>query len=272
MSGALPDVVSTLVKAAAGAADVLRPPVSGLVVLAYHRVGGHTPVRVDLAAPVFEEQMAALAEAGGVLALDEAVSRVLRGEDLHGRVVVTFDDGTADFVDVAVPILERHGIPATLYVATAHVEEGIEFPDRGRPASWAGLADAVSTGLVSIGSHTHRHALLDRLSAADTAEELDRSIGLIEARLGTEARHFAYPKALAPSPGADREVRRRFVSAALAGTRANPVGTDVHRLARSPVQTTDTLRWFRRKAQGGLRFEDDLRRLANRRRYAGATA
>ena len=68
-------------------------------------------------------------------------------------------------------------------------------------------------------------------------------------------------------------MRARYHSAAVAGTRANPGGaTDPYRLARSPIQVADAMGWFRRKARGGLRLEDDLRRLANRRRYAGATS
>ena len=45
--------------------------------------------------------------------------------------------------------------------------------------------------------------------------------------------------------------------------------TDLHRLRRSPVQVGDGMRWFRRKAAGGMALEDDLRTLRNRRRYAG---
>ena len=113
---------------------------------------------------------------------------------------------------------------------------------------------------------------MDRLPAAAVDEELDRSIALIGERLGVEPRHFAYPKALAGTPAADRAVRARFASAALAGTRANPYGgTDPYRLARSPVQVDDGLDFFDRKVVGGMRMEDDLRRLVNRRRFAGAT-
>ena len=130
----------------------------------------------------------------------------------------------------------------------------------------------MSTGLVTVGSHTHSHALLDRLEPDAVADELDRSRELIEDRLGTPADHFAYPKALAPSALAERAVRARFRSAALAGTRANPIGTDVHRLARSPVQTSDRRRWFDRKLAGGMRLEDDLRRVVDRYRHSGAAA
>ena len=112
----------------------------------------------------------------------------------------------------------------------------------------------------------------DRLPAAAVADELDRSIDLIGGRLGVDVRHFAYPKALPGSAAADAEVRRRFTSAALAGTRPNPYGrTDLHALRRSPVQVGDGMRWFARKAEGDLWAEDAVRRIVNRRRYAGAT-
>lgn len=260
----------TVVKLAAGAVDVVRRPAAGLVVLIYHRVGGRTGVRVDLPTATFDAQMAELAATREVVALDDAVAALIAGDRVDDRAVVTFDDGTADFVDEALPVLVRHGVPATLYVATGHVEEARPFPDDGRPVSWSGLADAVTTGLVTIGSHTHGHVLLDRLAPGAVADDLDRSIGLIGERLGLRADHFAYPKALAPTRGAERLVRERFRSAALAGTRANPTGTDPLRLRRTPIQTTDGAHWFRRKIAGGLAFEDDLRRAVNRARYVGA--
>ena len=169
------------------------------------------------------------------------------------------------------PVLERHRVPATLYLATDFVERQRTFPPDATPVTWSGLAEALSTGLVTVGSHTHTHALLDRLPDGEVADELDRSIALIGERLGVEAQHFAYPKAVAGSPAADEAVRARFRSAALAGTRANPYGTtDPHRLARSPIQVSDHTRWFHRKAQGGMAVEDGLRRALNRRRYSDA--
>lgn len=260
-------------KRAAAAHDLVRRPQRGLVVLCYHRVGRRTTSRVDLPGWLFEEQMARLVAGPGVVDLDGALT-ALAGPPPSGpdAVAVTFDDGTADFVEEALPILVRHRVSATLYVATDFVERGRPFPGDGAPLSWSALGDAVSTGFVTVGSHTHTHALLDRLPADAVDGELDRSITLIGERLGVEPRHFAYPKALAGSPAADRAVRARFASAALAGTRANPYGgTDLYRLARSPVQVDDGLAFFTRKVVGGMRMEDDLRRLVNRRRFAGAT-
>jgi len=60
-------------------------------------------------------------------------------------------------------------------------------------------------------------------------------------------------------------------SATIALSVANPVGSDLHRLTRTPVQVTDGMRWFRHKADGGLRLEDRARQVVSGRRYAGAT-
>lgn len=261
------------VKRSAAAADRLRPPRRGIVVLIYHRVGGRSRLAVDLPTDLFETQMAMLARERRAATLEDALEALTTpATPARDPVVVTFDDGTTDFVDVALPVLERHRIPAVVYVATDFLEQGRLFPHEGVPLSWSALRDALATGLVTVGSHTHTHALLDRVTAAEAEEEIDRSIGLIGERLQVEAEHFAYPKALRGSPAAEAVVRRRFRSAALAGTRPNAYGrTDPHRLARSPVQVADGMRWFRHKADGGMALEDDLRRILDRRRYAGTT-
>jgi peptidoglycan/xylan/chitin deacetylase (PgdA/CDA1 family) len=261
-------------KAAAWTADRVRRPAAGLVVLIYHRVGTGAVSEIDLPVGSFDDQMAHLAASRTLLTLDEGVAWISGRATAAATepVAVTFDDGTADFVDHALAVIVRHRVPVLLYVATDFVETGRPFPWGSPPASWAGLADALSTGLVSIGSHTHTHALLDRLAPDAVEDELDRSIGLIRDRLGVDPVHFAYPKAVLGSPAAQAAVRARFGSAAVSGLKANRQGhADPWRLARSPIQTSDTPRYFRQKAAGGMALEDTLRARLNRRRYADAT-
>lgn len=265
------------VKGAAAAADMVRRPAPGVTILIYHRVGAGTGGQMDLSPAVFDEQLAWLAADRRVLTLDGALDELAApdgidrpdGRAVRPGVVLTFDDGTADWVEEVLPALERHRVPATFYVATAFVDGSEPMPGDGRPISWAGLRELAASDLVTIGSHTHRHRLLDRLPRDAVADELGRSVGLLADGAGVSARHFAYPKAVAGSPAAEEEVRRRFRSAVLAGTRANIAGADPHRLSRSPVQAADGRAWFRRKAAGGLGAEDDLRRLVNRVRYRG---
>jgi hypothetical protein len=181
--------------------------------------------------------------------------------------VLTFDDGTADWVDQVLPVLVQHQIPAVFYVATAYVENRSEFPSNGQPVSWAGLREMLSTGLVTIGSHTHNHLLLQHADRATTRFELERSRGLIEDRLGVGCRHFAYPKAVLGSRWAEAEVRAQFTSATLAGGRPNTPGANLHRLWRTPVLERDGMTWWRRKVDGGMALEGMLRDVVNRRRY-----
>jgi peptidoglycan/xylan/chitin deacetylase (PgdA/CDA1 family) len=266
------------VKYAAAGADRFRARVPGVVVLIYHRVGGGTGSEIDLDPALFEAQMAQLASTSRVCSLATALDELVRPDrpDAAGdapSVVVTFDDGTADFVDVVVPVLERHRVPATLYLATAFVEDRTPFPGDVPAVSWSGLADACETGLVDVGSHTHRHALMDKLSPAGVDDELDRSVGLIGDRLGRAPADFAYPKSVLGSPATEAAVRQRFRSAARAGSRVNRYGaTDPYRLARSPIQASDGMRWFRRKVDGGLALEGQLREVLDRRRYASMTS
>lgn len=252
--------------------DVVRPPAAGITVLIYHRVGAATGGQMNLDADVFERQLEWLAATQRVIDLDTAVTEISGAGPTRSGVALTFDDGTADWIDVVAPLLVRHRIPATFYLTTGYPEGELPLPDGEPSISWNALAELAATGLATIGSHTHTHRLLDRLDPAEIDRELDLSTELIGDRLGLGATHFAYPKAVDPSEPARLAVRRRFRSAALAGTRVNVAGGDPYSLRRSPIQAADSFADFTRKATGGLGFEDTVRRGLNRLRYRGATS
>lgn len=257
----------TALKRFAALADRANTPTPGLVILAYHRVGGGSGLDIDLSPDLFDRQMAYLAEQCSVVSLDAAMDSPGEvGSDT--RVAVTFDDGTADFVDHALPAMERHGIHATYYIASRFIEEQASFPDAGTPMSWAALTEATSTGLVAVGSHTHSHAVMDKLSPSEADDEMRRSTELIEDRLGSRARHFAYPKGVFGGVDNERVVARYCDSAALARCGTNPYGkTDKMRLLRSPIQQSDGFEFFRNKAAGGMAVEGWLREGVNSARY-----
>lgn len=273
-------------KGTAALVDTVRRPAQGITILIYHRVGAGTGGQMDLSPAAFDEQLAWLRSTQRVLTLDQALGELgserRAGDDVtdpgspSGQrgtgVVLTFDDGTADWVEHVLPALERHRVPATFYVATAFVDEQRPLPGDGVPITWAGLKELWNSELVTLGSHTHSHALMDRLPVPQIADELDRSIELLGERVGVRAEHFCYPKALVGSAPAEAAIRERFRSATIARTRANLPGADPYRLTRSPIQPTDGQRWFRRKAAGGMSFENDLRDQLNRVRYRGAAS
>jgi peptidoglycan/xylan/chitin deacetylase (PgdA/CDA1 family) len=259
----------SLARGAARRLDGLLPVRQGLVVLIYHRVGGGSTSAVDLDVATFREQMRRLAESGAVVPLATAVDAVAAGERPQG-VVITFDDGAADFCEHAVPVMVELGLPSTLYLVTSAPDAG-RLPWGPPAASWSSLRDAMATGLVAVESHTHDHRLLHRPPPAEIDQQLDRSIDAIEHHLGVTPHHFAYPKAVAGNRSARAATAKRFRSAALAGHRVNRSTDDLQRLGRVPISRGDDLALFDRKVAGGLRLEGFARDVYGRWRYRSAT-
>jgi peptidoglycan/xylan/chitin deacetylase (PgdA/CDA1 family) len=96
------------------------------LVLVYHRVGerGLDPWHLTIDPETFAGQMETLARDWSPLSLAELVEGFGRRRLPERAVAVTFDDGYADNLEVAAPILLEYGIPATLFVATGLVEAG----------------------------------------------------------------------------------------------------------------------------------------------------
>ncbi|MBI5331501.1 MAG: polysaccharide deacetylase family protein [Betaproteobacteria bacterium] len=102
-----------------------------LSILIFHRVIPETDPLFPLEATAasFDAQMGQVRQAFNVLPLPEAVARLKQG-DLPARAAcITFDDGYADNLTVAAPILRRHGLPATFFIATAYLDGGRMFND-----------------------------------------------------------------------------------------------------------------------------------------------
>lgn len=64
-----------------------------------------------------------------VLPLDEAVQRLAQGDLPARAAVLTFDDGYADNHDVALPLLRRHGLPCSFFIATGFLDGGRMWND-----------------------------------------------------------------------------------------------------------------------------------------------
>jgi peptidoglycan/xylan/chitin deacetylase (PgdA/CDA1 family) len=103
----------------------------GLAVLIYHRVGRQAdPLRPRMAtAEEFRGQMRVLARFFRPCGLAEGLQLLRAGRLPPRSVAVTFDDGYADNVQVALPILRETGVPATFFVATAYLDGGRMWND-----------------------------------------------------------------------------------------------------------------------------------------------
>ncbi|MBC7359362.1 MAG: polysaccharide deacetylase family protein, partial [Desulfacinum sp.] len=134
---------------------------SRFLVLMYHMVSEpKEPPDARFACPpaLFERHMAYLVRRGfRVVSLEEIYGALTGGLSLPDRsVAVTFDDGYADNYENAWPVLERLGIPATVFLVTGavgrsnHWMEGRGF-SRRRMLSWSQVREMSDRG-VSFGS------------------------------------------------------------------------------------------------------------------------
>ena len=109
---------------ATGLRRMFRGSRSGVPVLMFHNVGNppatdYLPGHMKVSEGKLEELLAALGRAGyGTLTVSGMVAAFERGERPADKVVLTFDDGYRDNLDVLLPILQRHAATATVYVQT----------------------------------------------------------------------------------------------------------------------------------------------------------
>ncbi|MBM70772.1 MAG: carbohydrate esterase family protein [Haliea sp.] len=102
-----------------------------LSILIYHRV---LPRRdwmrpAEPTAEEFDWQMQLLSRHFNVLPLHEAVRLLRKGRLPPRAACITFDDGYADNATVALPVLQRHGLPATVFVASGYLDGGRMWND-----------------------------------------------------------------------------------------------------------------------------------------------
>jgi peptidoglycan/xylan/chitin deacetylase (PgdA/CDA1 family) len=107
------------------------------VVLAYHSIAEPATDPFDLAvAPaVFEEHLRVLSTSGRILSVSELGERLRKGTLTDTCFALTFDDGYANNLHTAKPVLERHEAPALVSIATGFLG--------GTPFWWDELAEVV---------------------------------------------------------------------------------------------------------------------------------
>lgn len=123
---------------------------------------------------------------------------LLRPDSSVDRVTLTFDDGLTSVRSEALPVIERLGVPALVYVVSAWLGKQNRWPSQpaGAPEftlmSAEELRELHGAGF-EIGDHTANHVRLDQADPADLSAELDQSRASLEEQLGVSVRHFSYP-------------------------------------------------------------------------------
>ena len=142
---------------ARAAASALSPAGDGgrLSVLIFHRVLPQPdplfPTEVD--ARTFDAMLSWIGGLFNVLPLDAAVAALRAGRLPARAAAITFDDGYADNEEVALPILQRHHMPATFFIATGFLDGGRMWNDTIIESVRLCTADTLDLQPMGLGVH-----------------------------------------------------------------------------------------------------------------------
>jgi peptidoglycan/xylan/chitin deacetylase (PgdA/CDA1 family) len=167
-------------------------------VLTFHALDDR-PSAISVSPRAFARGMARLYESGyHTLGLLQAVDCMRRGAPFPERaLVITLDDGYQSTYEEAFPVLQRHGMSATVFLTVGR--NGMTKPATRLPSlngrsmlSWKEIREMKSSG-ITFGAHTLAHPDLTHLPTERVEAEICESKAIIENALGAAVASFAYP-------------------------------------------------------------------------------
>lgn len=173
------------------------------LVLCYHAVSREWPIGLAIAPDALERQVALLLRRGYV---PGTFWQLVHRPPANRSFAVTFDDGWVSVLREGLPVLERLGVPATVFVASglvdtheeplrgAVIDEWRDGPHRDELhcLSWEKLRLLAAKGW-EIGAHSMTHPLLTQVDDDRLDWELRESRRRCEEELDVPCRTMAYP-------------------------------------------------------------------------------
>jgi peptidoglycan/xylan/chitin deacetylase (PgdA/CDA1 family) len=200
-------VKNALYRTIGAASTTLRLTPNGrstLRVLMYHKVNDIPDNPTTIPVSLFDEQLAQVKELGyQIVDLDAVLDHYTLGKPLpDGAVLITFDDGYRDTLENALPVLQKHGCRAVIFVPVAYMEDATPLPhesllvERGvrNPTLDWDLMRELDAGGVRVESHGIAHRPLADLDVDVAAREIVISKLRLEEKLGRPVRAFSYVK------------------------------------------------------------------------------
>ncbi|WP_329278919.1 polysaccharide deacetylase family protein [Streptomyces sp. NBC_01451] len=242
-------------------------------ILMYHSVAtepNDATRTLSVTPEAFAEQMALLAEHSFTpLNTADLAASWRSGRPLPARpLLITFDDGYEGVHRHALPVLTKHGFPATLFVSTGWLRGPYDTGGGlDTMLDWDQVRELAGSG-VEIGGHSHTHPELDRLGDDALRFELTRCRDVVADQLGSVPMSFAYPYGYS-----SRRVRQAVRAAGFA--QALAVGNGLARRKQGPyalrrvtVRRSTGIEEFARLAEGRSVARDFARDRALTKGYA----
>ena len=220
-------------------------------ILCYHRVGQGAG-RMMLSAASLAQQFEWLsANDYSVVRLQDLLGFLEGRQALPPRsVVLTFDDGYESHHRLVLPLLKKHGFPATVFLYT-------DFVGGSDALSWSQMQEMVASGLVDIQAHSKTHTnLIERAPEENDAryrQRVEAEVRLpreqIERRLAKPVLSYAYPFGDANETVLELLTRNRYQLAVTVQPGGNPFYAQPLMLHRVMIFGGSTLEDFKARLQ-----------------------
>jgi peptidoglycan/xylan/chitin deacetylase (PgdA/CDA1 family) len=180
---------------------ILAQLINSPVILMYHAVGNPAEKAGEYLVPLpaFRRQMDLLKWFGWqVVPIEQIFSDRKAGLLPRARsVAITFDDGYRDNVEIALPVLRKHGFPAEIFVVCGAIGGTNNWADKDglgdRPLLKRNELQSIFQHGFRIGGHGMSHQPLSHLSGKALQAELSGTYTTLADLLQTKMIVFAYP-------------------------------------------------------------------------------
>jgi peptidoglycan/xylan/chitin deacetylase (PgdA/CDA1 family) len=181
-----------------------------LRVLCYHQINPHRPDRFSVTPDQFDSQLRYLLASGFnfIRPLD-----LISGRRLPDRpLLLTFDDGYVDNLQLAQPILRRYGARATIFVVSAYAGGQAQWVADGGKLMSPQQLRSLDTDVFELGLHSHSHRAFASLSLTEIEYDLQKNLEFFSEHNLSVTPVLAYPDGSRPrcSPRELRTVLSRL--------------------------------------------------------------
>lgn len=258
------------VRKSAGDDDLWERLTDGTRILMYHAIatGNERASRYVIPQSKFLQQMRWIKRRGYRALTFREYLRLRRENELppHKSVIVTFDDGYAEFHGAGQAVLQKLSVPATMFVVSGAAGSCNTWDDSGalhqRPIlSWQALREVQDHG-VECGAHSRSHVALTAIPPARRQEEIEGCLADLKDRLPAVLPVYSYPYGKWNETVEADVARAGFDAACTVMPGVNALNTPPFQLRRTEVYGTDSLIQFGFLLWSGRRLRMPMLRAA----------
>jgi peptidoglycan/xylan/chitin deacetylase (PgdA/CDA1 family) len=232
---------------------------SGVRVLMYHKIVTQNPDFLSVTTAQFEAQLMYLKNQNyQFITAQNLLDFYLDNKPLPSKpLLLTFDDGYVNNLELAYPILKKHGVKATIFIPTFFVGKENEWDKGNDKIMSVEQLRNLGPSVFELALHSHKHQNYAGLSVGDIAEDVAQNVAFFKQNNLTYTPVFAYPYGGRP----EKEVKNKMISvfkmmgvkaAFRIGNRVNSLKmNDLYELNRIDVRGSDGFWLFKWKVRVG---------------------